>query len=449
VNSYIPTWLRGELQALVRLALPMVIAQLGMVTLGVVDSIMVGHLSELALAAVGVGYTYTFAALVFGQGILHALDPLVSQAHGAGDENAIALAWKRGLVLALVLSVPFMIAFQFPEAPLRWFGQSPEIVATSSPFIRALAPGVPGFFLFFAFRQTLQARGVVRPVLLAVIGGNLANVVGNLALIYGMWGAPRLGVVGSAWSTSICRWVMAGGVALLGWPALAPSWRRHTAGVGELAPYLRLLALGVPIGVQIGLEMWVFTTAALLIGSMGTLQMSAHQIAITLASTSFMVPLGIGAAAATRVGNAIGRGEPVAARRSATVALMLGGSVMTVSAAAFWSVPRALAHVYTNDTAVIAAAAQLLPIAALFQIFDGLQAVGCGVLRGVGDTRAAAVINFFGYWVIGLPVGVLLGFRLGLGPRGVWWGLTVGLAIVAVLIVARIRSRFRHRLARV
>jgi MATE family multidrug resistance protein len=427
----------------------MVIAQLGMVSLGVVDSIMVGHLSEVALAAVGVGSTYTFGTMIFGQGILHALDPLVSQAHGAGDEDSIALAWKRGLVLALVLSVPFMILFQFAEPQLRLFGQPPAIVAAAGPFIRAIAPGVPAFFLFYACRQTLQARGVVRPVLLAVIGANLANVVGNLALIYGMWGAPRLGVVGSAWSTSICRWVMAMGVAVLGWPALAPSWRRHTPGVGALTPYLRLLALGVPIGVQIGLEMWVFTTAALIIGGMGTLQMSAHQIAISLASTSFMVPLGIGAAAATRVGNAIGRDDAAAARRSAGLALVLGALVMTVSAVAFWIAPRPLAHVYTNDPEVIMAAAQLLPIAAFFQIFDGLQAVGCGVLRGAADTRVAAAINFFGYWVLGLPVGVWLGFRMGLGPRGMWWGLTLGLAVVAILVVARISSRFRNGLERV
>jgi MATE family multidrug resistance protein len=242
---------------------------------------------------------------------------------------------------------------------------------------------------------------------------------------------------------------MALGVAALGWPALAPSWRRHTPGVWTLKPYLRLLSLGAPIGVQIGLEMWVFTTAAMIIGSMGTVQMSAHQVAITLASTSFMVPLGIGAAAATRVGNAIGRGDPLGAQRAAGMAVALGALVMTVSAVAFWTVPQLLARIFTNQAETAAVAAQLLPIAAFFQIFDGVQAVGCGVLRGVADTRIAAVINFVGYWILGLPVGIWLGFSLGWGPRGVWWGLTLGLAVVAVLVVARIVWRFRTGIERV
>jgi len=440
---------REELGALVRLALPMVIAQVGMVSLGVVDTIMVGHLSEHALAAVALGSSYTFGTMIFGQGVLHALDPLVSQAHGAGDEAAIALAWKRGMVLAFALSVPYVISFSFVGPQLLFFGQRREIVELAAPFVRALAPGVPAFFLFVSFRQTLQGRGVVRPVLIAVVLANVANVFGNLALIYGMWGFPRLGVVGSAWSTTICRWVMVLSVAALGWPALQPSWKLHVPELFAPRPYLRLLYIGVPIAVQIGLEMWVFMTAALMIGSMGVLQMSAHQIAINLASLSFMVPLGIGAAAATRVGNAIGRADSAGAKLAAEVALGLGASVMTISAAAFALLPRELARIYSPEPQVIAAAAQLVPIAALFQIFDGTQAVGCGVLRGAADVRVAMIINAVGYWVIGLPIGWWLAFRLELGPRGLWWGLTLGLAVVAVLVVARIVLRFRRGLTRV
>jgi MATE family multidrug resistance protein len=435
---------RAELSALTSLALPMVIAQVGMVSLGVVDAVMVGHLSKQALAAVGVGSSYSFGTMIFGQGVLHALDPLVSQAHGSGDEEAIALAWKRGMVLSLLLSIPYLIAFSHAGPQLAFLGQRPEIVELADPFVRALAPGVPAFFLFVSFRQTLQGRGVVRPVLIAVVLANVANAVGNLALIYGMWGFPRLGVVGSALSTTICRWVMALSVVAMGWSTLRPSWRLRVPQLFELRPYLKLLAIGVPIGVQIGLEMWVFMTAALLIGSMGALEMSAHQIAITLASLSFMVPLGIGSAASTRVGNAIGRGDRPGAKLAAEVALGVGASVMTVSAAAFALLPRELAHLYSPEPAVIAAAAQLLPIAALFQIFDGTQAVGCGILRGAADVRVAMVINALGYWVLGLPIGWLLAFRFGMGPRGLWWGLTLGLAVVAVLVSTRIVVRFRR-----
>ena len=438
-----------ELRDLLRLALPMVVAQVGMMMLGVVDTVMVGHLSEQALAAVALGGTYSWAAMILGMGVLHGLDPLVSQAHGARDLDAISLALQRGLVLSLVVSIPYVILFEASAPILVALRQPPEVVAIAAPYLESLAPSVPAFFAFVALRQTLQARGVVRPVLIAVVVGNLANYAGNLVLIYGRLGLPALGVVGSGWSTTICRYLMLAVVAWLGAPSLADVWRRPSRRLRELSPYLRMLVIGLPIGVQIGLEMWVFTAAALLIGSMGALQMSGHQIAINLASLSFMVPLGIGAAAATRVGNAIGRNDAPGARRAALVSVLLGASVMTVAAISFWLLPAELARIYSPDPRVVAAASELLPIAALFQVFDGTQAVGCGILRGAADTRSAAYINFVGYWVLGLPLGYTLAFHGGLGPRGLWWGLTLGLAVVATLVVLRILTRFRHALTRV
>jgi MATE family multidrug resistance protein len=439
----------AELSELWRLALPVVIAQVGMITLGVVDTIMVGHLSEQALAAVALGSTYSFGAMIFGMGVLHALDPLVSQAFGARDLDAIAIALQRGLVLAAAISLPYVVLFELSEPILLALGQPPEVVRIAGPFLQALAPSVPAFFGFIALRQTLQAMSIVRPVLIAVVAGNLANLLGNVALIYGKWGFPAMGVQGSAWSTTVCRWVMLAVLALVGAPALAEVWRPPDRRALTLAPYLKMMAIGVPIGVQIGLEMWVFTAAALLIGSMGAVAMSGHQIAINLASLSFMVPLGIGAAAATRVGNAIGREDLPGARRAAQVALLAGASVMTLFAAAYGLLPEALARVYSSDARVIAAAAALIPIAALFQIFDGTQAVGCGILRGAADTRIAAAINFVGYWVLGLPIGIGLAFRLRQGSRGLWWGLTIGLAVVSLLVVARILVRFRRPIGRV
>jgi MATE family multidrug resistance protein len=225
----------------------------------------------------------------------------------------------------------------------------------------------------------------------------------------------------------------------------APTLRQVAAPPGRAllaaAPFRRMLALGVPIGVQISLEMWVFATVGLLIGRMGARALSGHQIALSLASLSFMVPLGIGGAAATLVGNAIGREDREGARRAAEVALGFGASVMGASALAFGLVPGLLARAYSPDPQVIAMAAPLIQVAALFQIFDGTQAVGCGILRGAADTRGPMAINLFGYWVLGLPLGLLLAFPLGAGPRGLWWGLTVGLAVVAALLVARIRRR--------
>ena len=432
-----------------RLALPVVAAQVGMVLLGVIDTIMVGRLTPQALAAVALGSIFTFGTMILAIGILHGLDPLVAQAFGAGERDEIGLHLQRGIVLGLVLSIPYLLLFLKSEPLLRLFHQPPEVVALAGPFIRALAPGVPALFVFVALRQTLQAMSVVRPVLLAVLIANLVNFVGNLALIYGRFGLPALGVVGSGFSTTICRFVMVAAVALLGAPSLKSVWRRPTRRLLHPAPYGRLLSIGFPIGIQIGLEMWVFTTAALVIGTMGAIELAGHQIAINLASLSFMVPLGIGAAAAVRVGNAVGRGDQAGARRAAWVALGAGASVMLLSATAFALMPAMLARIYTPDPRVIAVASTLIPIAALFQVFDGTQAVGCGILRGIADTRVAAAINLVGYWALGLPLGVGLAFRLGMGPRGLWWGLTVGLAIVAVLVSLRIAVRFRRAIARV
>lgn len=441
--------IRDEAAALARLAAPMVAAQVGMVLLGVVDSLMVGPLSPVALAAVGVGSTYTFGTMILGMGILHALDPVVAQAHGAGERHTIALALQRGGVMALLLSAPYVLLFAASEPVLARLGQRPEIVAVAAPYIRVQAPGVAAFFLFVVARQTLQGMGIVRPVVLAVIVGNVANYFGNQALIYGRWGAPALGVVGSGWATTICRWVMTAALVAFGAPALREVWRRPTRALLDGGAYARLFAIGLPIGIQIGLEMWVFTAAALLIGALGPVQMAGHQIAINLASLSFMVPLGVGAAAATRVGNAIGRGDADGARRAAAVALVMGASVMLASALAFALFPAELAARYSPDPEVIAMAAGLLPVAALFQVFDGTQAVGCGVLRGAADTRVAAAINLVGYWVLGLPLGALLAYRLAMGPKGLWLGLTAGLAVVAALVVLRIRWRFRRAFERV
>lgn len=432
-----------------RLALPVVAAQVGMVLLGVVDTIMVGRLSAQALAAVALGSIFTFGTMILAIGILHGLDPLVSQAYGAGEHEEIGLHLLRGIGLALALSIPYVLLFIWSAPVLRLFRQPPEVIALAGPFIRALAPGVPALFVFVALRQTLQAITVVRPVLLAVLLANLVNFVGNLALIYGRFGLPALGVVGSGWSTTICRYVMVGAIALLGAPALRPIWRRPSRELLSVRPYERLIAIGFPIGIQIGLEMWVFTTAALVIGSMGAIDLAGHQIAINLASLSFMVPLGIGAAAAVRVGNAVGRGDQAGARRAAWVALGTGASVMIGSALAFALLPGPLARIYTPDPRVIAVASTLLPIAALFQVFDGTQAVGCGILRGIADTRVAAAINLVGYWALGLPLGIGFAFHYAMGPRGLWWGLTIGLAVVAVLVALRIGARFRRAIERV
>ncbi|MBW8874386.1 MAG: MATE family efflux transporter [Acidobacteria bacterium] len=441
--------LRAELAAAFRLAVPVAAVQLGMMLMGVVDTMMLGHLSAEALAAGALGHIVTFSLLVLGQGILSALDPLVSQAHGARDPRAVGDSLQRGLVMATVLTIPFCLALSDMGGLFRLLGQSEAVIPAAAAFARAIGWGILPYFLFVALRQTLQAMSVVRPAMMAIVVGNVVNAVGNYILIFGHFGSPALGVAGSAYSTSIARWVMFLYLLAASRRSLAGYWRGFTREAVALRGHLLMLRLGLPIGLHNSVELLVFTAVALLMGRMGVRELAGNQIALNLASLSFMVPLGIAGAAVTRVGNAIGRGDMPGARRSAAASLLLGGGVMLFFAALFAAFPEPLARLYTRDPAVIAMAAALLPIAAVFQVFDGTQVVAAGVLRGAADTTFPAGIALVGFWLVGLPAGWALAFPGGLGPRGLWWGLTIGLAAVASLFVARIAVRFRGEIGRV
>ncbi len=433
---------RVETGALLRLAAPIVFTQLSLTFMGFADTIMVGHVSSAALAAVAIGNIYHWALLVFGQGILFALDPLVSQAYGAGDRQAVSDWFYRGLTVAIILSAIFYVAFQFSAPILIACGQPLEIVPMASAFVRANALGVPAFFIFVALRQTLQSMSITRPLVIAAIIGNIANLILNYLLIFGHGGFPAMGAAGAGLSTSLSRYLMMF-VLVIGAREGLRDVLQKAPRLLEWAPYRRLLSIGLPTGIQIGLEVWAFMTVSLIMGTLGTLALGSHQIALQLASLSYMIPLGIGAAAATRVGNAIGRGDPTAARIAATTSLFVGAIIMLSFAFLFAAIPAALSRMFTDDAEVIRVAVVLLPIAALFQIFDATQAVACGILRGLADTRAAAIINLIGYWVLALPIGYALAFRANMGPTGLWWGLTLGLALVSVLLVARVRKMLR------
>ncbi|MES1243742.1 MAG: MATE family efflux transporter [Acidobacteriota bacterium] len=439
---------RDELAAAVRLAAPVVFVQLGSMLLGVVDTIMLGHLSAEALAAGALGHSTNIVLLLFGLGTLAALDPLVSQAYGAREPEAVAAHLQRGMILALALALPIGLLLWDIAPLLRALGQPEAVIGDAAAYARGIVWGIPAYFLFTVVRQTLQAMSVVRPAAWAIVAGNVFNVLGDWALIFGHLGFPALGAAGSAYATSTGRWLMLAWLVFASRRQLAPYWRGFTAEAARLASYLRLLRIGVPIGLHQSIEILLFASAGLLMGRMGVAQLAGHQITLNLASLSFMVPLGISGAATTRVGNAIGRGDMTGARRAAVACLLLGGTVMVLFALLFAIFPGALAGLYTRDAATLAMAALLLPVAAMFQVFDGLQVVSVGVLRGAADTAVPAVLAFLGFWAIGLPAGWFLGFRLGHGPAGIWWGLTFGLAAVASLLLLRIAARFRGHISR-
>jgi MATE family multidrug resistance protein len=446
LSAYRPT--RAELSDLVRLAAPVALAQVGVMLTGVVDTIMVGRVSPTDLAGVALGNVYFFAAVVFGMGTLFSLDPVVSQAVGADDAEGVARGVQRGVLMALLLTALASLLMLPAEWVLTRLRQPPEVIPLAAGYTRASLPGILPFYLYLVQRQTLQALGLMRAVLLAMAIANVANVGFNWVLVFGNLGAPALGAVGAGWASSLSRLVMAGSMAALAWPQLRNHLRPLRPRVLEPLPLTRMFRIGAPTGVQMQLEFGAFGGAGLLMGLLGTVAVAGHQVALNLASLTFMVPVGISQAAAVLVGRAVGREDPPGARRAAGAGLGVGGGVMVVTAALFLGFPGPLARIYTPDAQVIALAAGLLPIAGLFQVADGIQVVSAAVLRGVGDTRVPMLVNLLGFWAVGLPLGVVLAFPLRIGPRGIWMGLATGLVLVAILLLARVRSRFGRDLRR-
>jgi len=444
-----PIRFRAELGAMVRLALPIVTVQLGQMLMGVVDTVMVGHVSADAIAAVALGNLYFFGAAIFGMGALMALDPVVAQAVGARDTEAIARGVQRGLLLALGLSV-LATALLLPARPvLALLRQPPGVADVAATYARIEIAGILPFYLFAALRQSLQSLKRIAPIVGAMVVGNLVNVGLNYLWIYGHWGFPAAGAVGSAWATSVSRWVMLAWLLVAAWRELRPQLRPFRHDVLAWAPLRRMVALGAPIGVQHELEYGVFAVVGIMMGWLGTQQLAGHQVALNLASLAFMVPLGVSSAAAVLVGHAVGAGDVAAARRAAVAGLVCGAGFMSASALVMLLVPTLLARIYTADAGVVALAASLIPIAGVFQVFDGIQVVSIGILRGSGDTRAPMIINVLGFWLVGLPVSAALGFGAGGGPRGLWWGLTVGLILVALVLIWRVRRRLSGEVSRV
>jgi len=427
---------------------PIVLVNVGVQAMGVVDALMVGKLGGAAIAAVALGNLYFFNICIFGVGLLLAIDPVISQALGAGDDEGVARGVQRGLLLAVVLAciiTPLLLPGEWLLSLLR---QPHDVSVNTAVYARRRAIGVLPFFMFNVLRQTLQAFGFVRVVLIAVLVANVVNVFLNWLLIFGNLGTPALGVVGSGYATAISMWVMALTLFALAWPRLRSTLTPWRAAVWTLAPLARTMRLGAPIGVQFFFETFAFGFTALLMGWMGTASLAGHEIALNMAALTFMVPLGIAGAASVVVGRAVGRQDMVAARRDALAAIVCGTGFMCISAVVFLAAPEWLATRYTNERATVSVAVALIPLAGMFQVFDGLQAVTGGVLRGTGDTRIPAMLHLLSFWGLGVPLGVYLGFQTPLRERGLWIGLVVGLASASFLQSWRAVIRLRGNVAR-
>lgn len=428
--------------------MPVAAVQVGMMAMGAVDTIMVGRVSPADLAAVALGNLYFFGVAVFGMGVLFVLDPVISQAVGADDPVGVARGVQRGGVLSAALAVLAGVLL-IPAGPMLELARQPaEVVPIASGYAIASIPGVFPFYAFVVLRQSLQAMGRVTPILVTVLLANVANVAFNWVLVFGHLGFPAMGAVGSGWATSLSRWCMMAGLLALAWPLLRDSLIPFRREALALPPLVRLLRVGTPIGLQQQLEFGVFGAAGLFMGLMGTLAVASHQVALNIAALTFMVPVGVAQATTVLVGQAVGRGDPPGARRAAGAGLVTGVGFMTVTAVIFLTLPELVARIYSADAPVVAAAALLIPIAGVFQIFDGIQVVSSGALRGVADTRVPMLVNLVGFWGVGLPVSLALGFWADMGPPGIWWGLAVGIGVVGVLLLQRIRVRFGRELRR-
>ncbi len=427
------------------LAFPVVIAEVGWMAMQIVDIGMVGRLGPEAIGAVGVGSALFLALSVFAMGLLLGLDTLISQAYGAHQPQECAVWLRHGLLLAATLTVPLTLAARLVASSLQVWGLTPTVFELTTGYFGVLTWSMLPLLLYFALRRYLQAMNCARPVMLTLLSANLINAGANWLLVFGNWGLPRLGVEGAAWATCISRAYMFAMLAAVTWRVYRRSVSDGSAEDQvspqrptrrfEVARMRQLVTLGGPAAGQLILEIGVFAAATALAGRLAPQQLAAHQIVLNLAGLTFMVPLGVSAAGAVRVGQAVGRADTDGARLSGWVAIGLGALFMGVAAVLFVAVPRWILSVFTSDLGVIDVGVLLLLVAAVFQLFDGLQVVATGALRGLGDTRTPMLSNLLGHWVVGLPVGYALCFWWGWGVLGLWVGLSLGLILVGIILV--------------
>lgn len=449
LKRFFAHYVAEEVRPMLRLAIPIVLAELGWMTMSIVDTIMVGHQrdSAVAIGAVSLASILYYVVAIFGTGLMLGLDTLVSQSYGAGDLEDAHRSLINGVYLSLGLT-PVLMGLVSLWAPIvKMLGIPEPLTAQAIPYLRALNWGTLPLLLYFAFRRYLQGVNLVKPVMFALVSANLVNLIGNWAFIYGYLGFRAMGTVGSGWSTCVARAYMA--LVLMIYALYYDL--RHKTGLRQVSrkPHFprvwELLALGFPAASQIGVEIGIFAVATTLIGKLGALPLASHQIAMNTVSFTYMVPLGVGSAAAVRVGQALGRRDARGASRAGWTALTLGASFMACTALALCLAPKYIARIYTPDPAVIRAASVLLLIGAFFQLFDGLQAVATGALRGAGDTRTPLICHLVYYWAVGLPLGAYLCFRANWGVAGLWTGLCVALILIGITLLyawRRKESRF-------
>ncbi|TXK49838.1 MATE family efflux transporter [Pontibacter qinzhouensis] len=425
------------------LAYPVVLSQLGHIMVSVFDSLMVGQIGTLPLAAASLGNSVFVVMMMFGIGVSMSITPLIASADGRGNPTRISLWLLNGLVSNVLLGLLVMVAGYFLSPGLSLLNQPEAVVELAIPYIRILFYSMVPLMVFQAFRQFTEGLSLTKQAMYISVVANSLNIVFNYILIYGKLGFPAMGLVGAGWATFISRIIMAllmGGYVLY---AKRFAMYRHYLNLRHLSliHMSRIFKLGLPISLQMLFEVGAFSFSAIMIGWIGASELAAHQIAINIASVSYMMASGIAAAATIRVGNQKGLGNIRAMRMAGFSSFLMAIVFMIGSGLLMVTFNRLIPMLYIDDPAVIAIASQLLIIAALFQISDGVQVVGLGTLRGLEDVRIPSLVSFVAYWIIGLPLGYLLCFKLGVGVNGIWAGLLIGLSVAAVLLFWRFNKQ--------
>jgi multidrug resistance protein, MATE family len=444
-----PPTITGHAAETARLAAPLAIAQLSQMAMGVTDTILLGSLGPSAIAAGGLSSGIYFVVVTLLEGVLSSVSVTVANARGGQADDRVPHIYWTGLLLSVLLAVPAFILLSFAEPILLKLGEPAALARDVGAYTGVLRWASVGSLIGVGMmRAFLPAIGAARRLLAVSIASVGVNAVLNYGLIHGAYGLPRLGLLGSATATTLTVWLTA--VALVALLHFRPRFQRFVAATRPNLPLMsELLRIGWPVAITYGVETTLFLATGLVIGVLGPTQLAAHQIALNVASVTFMVPLAVGHAANVRIGYWMGAGQPLAARHAGFVALGLGVAFMALAALVFILAPRAIIGLYLRlddpaNAQTVQIAASLLAVAALFQIVDGMQAIGSGCLRGLKDTRFAMFTAALGYWGVGFPTGYFLAFHAGLGSLGLWWGLAAGLASVALLMTLRFERMTRR-----
>mgnify|MGYP001319055834 FL=1 len=429
-----------------KLAYPVIIGQLGIIMMGVVDSIMVGRLGSVPLAAASLGNSLIFIILIVGIGCSIVISPLVAILVGGKRYTECGVYFRQSLLVNVLLSFAMIAVIFIGVNFIYKLNQPPEVIELTVVYMSIVGLSALPLMIYQTYKQFIEGLSIMKPAMVIAILANIINAFANWVLIFGELGFPKLGLAGAAWATFSSRVFMA--VAIMIYVMKNEKFKQfdvtfHFRGI-NFPIIKKILRLGLPSGFQYFFEVGAFSFAVIMIGWIGANELAAHQIAINLASISFMAVLGISQAASIRVGNAMGEQNVAKIRKAGFTGIALGASIMSLAGISFILLNNFLPTLYIDDEAVISIASRLIIIAALFQLSDGTQAVGIGVLRGLTDVKGPTIITFVAYWIISLPIAYILAFNFNLGVDGVWIGLLIGLTASAILLTLRFNYKSKH-----